>query len=63
LANFSYEIVGSRENDGSHVFDPARWTSVALTQAGTVRSQPVPVARESHADYETKPSKPGDSGE
>jgi len=61
LANFSHEIVGSREHDGSRVFDPARWPAVAFTQAEAIHSQPVPVAREPRADYETKPPEPGDN--
>jgi len=63
LANFSHEIVGIREHNGSRVFDPAHWAAIAFTQSEAIHSPSVPVARESHADYETKPSKPGDSGE
>ena len=55
LANFSHEIVGIREHNGSRVFDPARWPSVALAQVGTIQPQSVPAVGEPRPDYETKP--------
>jgi len=56
LANFSYEIVGIREHDGSHVFDPARWATVALAQVETMQPQSVSAVREPRPDYETEPT-------
>jgi len=61
LANFSYEIVGIREHDGSHVFDPARRPGIALVQAETIQPQPISVAHERRAGYEKKPLEPSDS--
>ena len=55
LANFSHEIVGIREHDGSRVFDPARWPSVALAQVETMQPQSVPAVGEPRPDYETRP--------
>ena len=54
LANFSYEIVGIREHDGSRVFDPVRWPSVALAQMETVQPQSVPAVSEPRPGYETR---------
>jgi len=61
LANFSHEIVGIREHDGSSVFDPARRPTIAPIQAETVRPQPIPAVRESHPGYETEPPEPSDT--
>jgi len=55
LANFSHEIVGIREHDGSRVFDPARWATVALAQMETMQPQSVPAVGEPRPGYETKP--------
>ena len=60
LANFSYEIVGIREHDGSRVFDQARQLAIAPVQAEAVRPQPVPAVRESRPDYNAEsPEIPG----
>ena len=55
LANFSHEIVGIREHDGSRVFDQARRPTIAPVQAETVRPQPVPAVREPCPDYNAEP--------
>ena len=55
LANFSHEIVGIREHDGSRVFDSARRPAIALAQTETVQPQPVPAAREPRPDYNAEP--------
>lgn len=61
LANFSHEVVGIRQHDGSRVFAPAHQPAIALAQAETVRSRPVPVVREPHAGYETESPEPSDA--
>jgi len=58
LANFSYEIVGIREHDGSHVFDPARRPTTALSQAEVVRLQPVLTVHEPRPGYAAEPPEP-----
>ena len=55
LANFSHEIVGIREHDGSRVFDQARRLAIAPVQAEAVRPQPVPAVREPRPDYNAEP--------
>jgi len=61
LANFSHEIVGIHEHDGSHVFDPACWPAITFAQAETVQPQSVPAVREPHPDYETRPTESSDT--
>jgi len=61
LANFSHEIVGIREHDGSRVFDPARRPTIAPVRAETARPQSVPAIREPRPGYETEPPEPSDT--
>lgn len=54
LANFSHEIVGIRQHDGSRVFAPAHRPAIALAQTEIVCPQPVMAIHETRADYETE---------
>ncbi|MBL7062983.1 MAG: hypothetical protein ISS49_02085 [Anaerolineae bacterium] len=62
LANFSHEIVGICEHDGSRTFDPAYRPALATAQVETAWSQPVPAVREPHPGYETEPPEPPGTG-
>jgi len=60
LANFSHEIVGIRQHNGSRTFDPKRESQILRRAA--VQPEPALAVHEPRPGYETEPPVPSDTG-
>jgi len=62
LANFSHEVVGVRQHDGSRVFDPARRPiTTILSQMETARPEPALAVHEPRPGYTMETLEPSEN--